>query len=288
MTMIALNLIDPPKFNSRLPKTGKAAKDDEQKIAAMADEFNDPNVGQMTAIEVETKADGRYELVFGDRRRRAALKAGWKEINAEVRAPSPDSDRITRNIIENVGRENLTTFEVARSAVQLRDLGHKNQDIGPKFGISSTHVSNLVTAYKENPAPILKDWEAQSPVATIQNLCDVARGQKTDDDKLRKWDELVAEAAEKEAAGQKPGKRGKAKTKGGGAAGSGVNSKRLDHVLTMLSSSKGSPELENPMRNWGKGILDFILSQREHPPAGIPRMPAKAAKGKDADEKDAE
>lgn len=280
--MIPINRIKDPTWNSRLAKQGRLAKLEHEKIAAMAAEFQDPKIGQLTPIEVEDLGDGWYELVIGSRRRAAATVAGWKEIRANVYPVSSDADRAFRNIVENTSRENLTPFETARAAARLRDLGLKNPDIGTKLKISASHVSNLNTAYTQLPAPILKDWEAQNPVATEQTLCAIARNFKSEDDKVRAWDAAVAEAAERAAEGQKPGKRGKAKK--GSSSGFPVSQKRLGHLVEALSSKGGSPDLEDATRKWGKAILDYIVQARETTPAGVPKMPEKAAKGAKDDE----
>ncbi len=280
--MVPLALIDPPKFNSRLIKNGKLAKDDDTKVEQMAAEFNDPKVGQEQPIQVEEKTDGRFELIFGSRRLRAAHKAGWKEIRADIKAPSPDADKAYRNIVENVSRENLTTFETARAAATLRDLGLKNPEIGNLMHVSGSHVSNLQTAYSNLPAPVRKDWEAGHPVATVQTMADIARKGKDDDAKVQLWDETVAAAAKED---RKPGKRGKGKKGPSSSAGFPVSQKRLGYVIEALSSKKATPELTDDLRKWGKALLDFVVSGRENPPGGIPKMPAKADK---AEKEDAE
>ncbi len=285
--MISLGLIDPPKFNSRLVKNGKAAKDDDTKVERMASEFNDPKIGQEQPIQVEDKGDGRFELIFGSRRLRAAHKAGWKEIRADIKQPAPDVDKAYRNIVENLSRENLTEYETARSASILRDMGLKNQEIGNILGKSGSHVSNLHVAYDGLPVPVRKDWEAQHPAATIQIMADIARKGKDEEDKVRKWDEITADAAKRAAAGQKIGGRGKAKAKGEGSTSAGfpVSQKRLGYVMTALSGKRGTPDMTDEMRKWAKALLDFIVKGRENPPGGIPKMPSKADK---ADEKDGE
>lgn len=278
---IDVDKIDPPAWNSRLAKTGALGAAEAKKIAVMASEFADPKVGQLQPIEVESKPDGRYELVIGSRRLAAAKINAWKQIRAMVKPQSSASDRIYRNILENSTRENLTPYENARAASQLRELGLQLRDIAPKLHISVPHISNLTTAFTGVPAPILKEWEKGNPVANAEVLAEISRGHKTDDDKLKAWDDLVADAAEKEAAGKKPGKRGKGKAKAAAAGSSSaafpVSQKRLGHVIQALSSKTGSPDLEDNVRKWGKALLDYIVQARESVP-GVPKPESKKDK----------
>lgn len=276
MTMIPISQICPPAWNSRVPKTGKLAKLESEKIQSLSESLL--SEGQLTAIEVTALAiepgqPPKYELTFGSRRLAAAKLAGWKEINAEVRAQSDANSKVIRNITENAERVDLTPFELARAAAQLRDLGLKNNELAPKLGVSAPRASSLHNLYKGLPAPVLKEWEHGNPVATEKTLTEVNDKNKDDEGKLRAWDEKVADAAAEEAkTGKKPGKRGKAK---GGSAGLPVSQKRLGYVLTALSSKSGSPELEDGVRKWGKALLDFVTSGRESPPAGVPKIAGK-------------
>ncbi len=285
--MIDIALIDPPAWDSRLAKTGALATAEHKKLVDLAAELNDPKIGQLQPIEVEEKGNGRFERVIGGRRLAAAKINGWTQIRAEIRPQSLPSERIVRNIAENLSREDLTTFERARAASQLADLGLKNPDIAPRLKVSPSHVSNLKGLYKDLPAPVLKEWEKSNPVATVDNLLAV-RKEADDDLKLIKWDALLLEAAEREAAGQKTGKRGKGKEKDKGgkgeassSAGFPVSQKRLGYCLQVLSSAKLSPDLEPDGRKWAKALLDFICKGRETPPKGIPAMPTKADAAKE-------
>ncbi len=275
---ILISLIDPPAWDSRVPKTSaKLLKDEDAKIASLAEEFNNPAIGQLTAIEVEKKDGGRFERVFGSRRIKAAKLAGWKEIEATVKEPTPAGHRIYRNIVENAQRQNLTTFETARACAQLKELGLSPKEIGPKVGQSDKHAANLITLYKGLPPAVLKAWEEENPVATFKTLHEISTKHKSEDDKLRAWDDAETDAKTREAeTGAKPGKRGKSKKGGGG--GLPVNVKRLEYLLVALSGRTGSPDLENSQRNWGKALLDFVVLARENPPTGVPKMPAKGEK----------
>jgi ParB family chromosome partitioning protein len=249
----------------------------------MAAEFRDPHIGQMTPIEVEETGNGRFELVYGKRRCRAAAFAGMTEIKAKVLPASSPDIRARRNIMENVTRENLTPFELARSVAYMRDnLKMKNPDIAPVFKVSPSHVSNMHTAYTGLPKPVLADWEKGHPAANIQDLCEVARKGKDDEGKVKLWDELVAAHDERTKTKTPKGKKG---ADGSSSAGFPVSQKRLGHVIAALSTKGGSPDLSDEVRKWGKALLDYVTQGRETPPAGVPKMEPKGKKdAKEGDE----
>jgi ParB/RepB/Spo0J family partition protein len=278
---ISLATIVQPAWNSRLAKAGNQLVVETAKIKSLAASLIAE--GQLTPVEVETTdKDGEFLLIFGTRRVAAAKVAGWTEIDATVRPPSQDSERIVRNIVENVKRENLTSYEEARACARLRELGLKNPDIATKVGFSSQKVSNLAVTLERLPAPILAEWQKQNPVASDRFLRELAVEAKypTTDSILQAWDAKVRETAPttdsdgEEGADatdvREPGKRGKGK---GSSAGVSVNGKVLNHVIDALSSVIGSPDLAPQTRTWGKHLLDYLMLAKDKPPQGIPPIP---------------
>jgi ParB/RepB/Spo0J family partition protein len=287
MSKILLASIIAPTFNSRVLKTGALAKKEEAELANLAASMKAQ--GQLQPIEVETTdVEGQHLLVFGDRRRRAALSLGWTDIEATVRPMSTANERALRNGIENVKRENLTSYEVARMCASYRDMGLKDAEIAGQIGIASTTVSNLGVTYRRMPAPILKEWEQQNPLATDRFLRELAteKNYPTPEKIMQAWDVHVAEAASAEAeTGKKAGKRGKAKKGDGGTAGYPVSQKRVGHLIAMLGSKKNTPELSEDTRNWARALISYAVQGRETPPAGIPPIPPKEKTEKKDDKK---
>ncbi len=284
--MVDIDLIDEPAWDSRVVKSGSKAKEEQKAIDKMAAEFANPKIGQLQPIVIEVKEGGRFERIFGGRRLKAARINNMKQIRAEIRAPSTETDRMLRNIAENMDREPLTTFEAARAATKLAEMGFKNAEISDRIKtndgekMSTSHISNLRAAYAGVPAAVAKEWEQENPVATVNNLCEIARKGKDDEDKLKMWDALEAKVA---AEGRKPGKRGKGKGKDEGATSAGfpVSQKRLGYMVQALSSKTGSPDLDDSVRRWGKALLDYIMKGRETPPADVPKPEVKTKKESD-------
>ena len=115
---------------------------DEDALVALAESLRARGVLQ--PILVRPLAGGRYELVAGERRWRAAQMVGIEAIPAVVRARD-DADSLEIALIENMAREDLNPVEEARACSMLVDeLGLTREEIGRRVGRSRVAVSNLM------------------------------------------------------------------------------------------------------------------------------------------------
>lgn len=93
---------------------------------------------------IVTKQDGYYEIVAGERRWRAAKKAGLKEMPCIVRE---DDSRTNKEIalIENIQREDLNPIDKARGFRQLLDdYGMTQQQLADTIGLNRSTVTNVL------------------------------------------------------------------------------------------------------------------------------------------------
>lgn len=162
--VIQIAKIRAPEWNSRLNAKGEI----DGLAASMLSE------GQMNAVNLEGPDEtGMYDLVAGSRRVRAAVSIGWKEIRATVDPPTESSQRIVKNVVENLQRKDLTLFEQARACAKLRDEKLALKDIAEKTGLSVAYVSNLAGMHKGLPTLVLKAWEENHEAATFNFLRDL-------------------------------------------------------------------------------------------------------------------
>ncbi len=99
--------------------------------------------GVIQPIIVRPKGEGRYQLVAGERRWRAAQKAQLHEIPALVR-DLDDREVMALALIENIQREDLNPIEEARAYHRLsEDEGMTQSDIAQMVEKSRSHVANL-------------------------------------------------------------------------------------------------------------------------------------------------
>lgn len=100
--------------------------------------------GVLQPIMVRGIEGGRYEIVAGERRWRAAQAAGLHEIPAVVRALD-DRTAFEIALIENIQRSDLNAIEEARGYRRLADdFGHTQQALAAIVGKSRSHVTNLL------------------------------------------------------------------------------------------------------------------------------------------------
>jgi ParB family chromosome partitioning protein len=100
--------------------------------------------GVLQPILVRGLANGRYEIVAGERRWRAAQVAGLHEIPAVVRALD-DRTAFQIALIENIQRSDLNAIEEARGYRRLiEEFGHTQQALAGIVGKSRSHVANLL------------------------------------------------------------------------------------------------------------------------------------------------
>lgn len=100
--------------------------------------------GVIQPVIVRQLASGRYQLVAGERRWRAAQRARLHEIPALVR-PLDDREVTTLALIENLQREDLSPVEEARAYQRLSDEeGLSQAEIARLVDKSRSHIANLM------------------------------------------------------------------------------------------------------------------------------------------------
>ena len=116
----------------------------EDELAELAESIRDKGVLQPVLLRPSRKAEGEYEIVAGERRWRAAQRAGLKALPALVRTLG-DAEAFEIAIIENVQREDLNPIEEARAYWSLMGVMQITQEEAAKrVGKSRSHVANTL------------------------------------------------------------------------------------------------------------------------------------------------
>ena len=130
---VDLDLLEP---NRDQPRTNV----DEARLDELSRSIKDSGIIQ--PILVRPISDGRYEIVAGERRWRAAQRAGLMKVPVVVR-DVPDEKRLELALIENVQRENLNPIEEARAYRRLSDQFQMTQEqIAEAVGKDRATVAN--------------------------------------------------------------------------------------------------------------------------------------------------
>src|SRR4051812_1392817 len=130
--------VDLVRPNPRQPRTRFDRASIERLAASVAD------AGIVQPLIVRPLADGRYELVAGERRWRAAREAGLGTVPAIVREED-EAERLQTALIENMAREDLNPVDEARACAALvEDLGLSKEELARRLGRSRSAISNLI------------------------------------------------------------------------------------------------------------------------------------------------
>ena len=132
---LAIDRIRPGRYQPR-------SSMDAASLAELADSIREQGV--MQPILVRPVEGGRFEIVAGERRWRAAQQAGLQRIPALVRRV-PDQAALAVALIENIQRENLNPIEEARGLTRLIDeFGLTHEAAAKAVGRSRSAVSNML------------------------------------------------------------------------------------------------------------------------------------------------
>ena len=190
--------------------------------------------GMIQPILVRPSGGDAYEIVAGERRWRAAQKAGLHEVPVIIRVLS-DAETAELALVENLQRVDLNPMEEARAYQALAELHDRTQEeIAEAVGKSRSHVANMMRLMKlpEKVQDAVRDdvismGHARALLAAKdaeQALKDVMKGALS----VRETERLVAGDAPKKAAGARPAPKGGS----GGAAADGAPARALKDADT--------------------------------------------------------
>lgn len=122
---------------------------DEEGLSALAASIKE--LGVLQPILVRPGADGLYELIAGERRWRAASRAGLDVVPAIVREVD-DAASLEQALVENLHRTDLNPLEEAAAFQQLiDDFGLTHDDVAGRVGKSRAAVTNALRLMQLSP-----------------------------------------------------------------------------------------------------------------------------------------
>lgn len=119
---------------------------DEEALEELADSIR--TLGVIQPITVKRTDDGRYLIISGERRWRAARKAGLESLPAYIREVD-DENLHAMALVENIQREDLNAIEIALGMQRLIDECNLTQEaLSEKVGKKRSTVSNYMRLLK--------------------------------------------------------------------------------------------------------------------------------------------
>lgn len=123
---------------------------DEEALASLTASVRE--LGVLQPVLVRPLADDRYELVAGERRWRAAKRAGLPSVPAIVRAVD-DTTSLEHALVENLHRQDLNALEEAAAYQQLiEDFQLTHDQVAARVGKSRAAVSNTLRLFQLPPS----------------------------------------------------------------------------------------------------------------------------------------
>lgn len=214
------------------------------------------SIGILQPPVVRKVGEGRYELIMGERRFRAAKAAGLTSIPVIIRQ-TPDNELLREALIENIHRSQLNPLEEGAAYAQLlADFGCTHDELAIKLGRSRPLISNTIrllnlpeAVQRRVAAGILSAGHARallglSDGAEIEKLAAriVAEGLS-----VRATEEIIATAKPANKSAKKPAVKG---VSGAGLAAAELLSDYLDTRVT-VEAGKGK----------GKIVIEFAGSE---------------------------
>lgn len=135
---VPIKSVDPSPFQPRSYFT-------EDKLTELTDSIRSSGIVQPILVR---KIFDRYQIVAGERRWRAAKKAGLEKIPAIIRTLS-DQEALQLALTENILREDLNQLEIARGMeAMVNHFKYNHDEIAQRLGINRSTVSNTIRLLK--------------------------------------------------------------------------------------------------------------------------------------------
>ena len=224
-------------------------------------------IGILQPPVVRQTSPGKYELIMGERRFRAAKAAGLKKIPVIIRQ-TPDNELLREALIENIHRSQLNPLEEGAAYAQLlTDFNCTHDELALKLGRSRPLISNTIrllnlppTVQRKVAAGVISAGHARALLgltdeAEIEKLANriVAEGLS-----VRATEEEVAIHSPKNSSA-KAGKSGKSSTTGETLAAQELLSDYLDTRVSVQGvNGKGKIVIEYAGREDLQRIVDLI------------------------------
>ncbi|HEX2644604.1 MAG TPA: ParB/RepB/Spo0J family partition protein [Thermoanaerobaculia bacterium] len=172
--------------------------------------------GVVQPIVVAPDPDGSYSIIAGERRWRAARRAGLEEVPVVVREVADDRERLELALVENLQRSDLNPLEEAEAYQALQEkFGLSQEEVATRVGKARTTVTNSLRLLKlpEEVLELLRDGRLTAGQArplltlpTTEEQIDLALRAVTEGLSARDLERLTAPPKAAPAPAKKPAK----------------------------------------------------------------------------------
>ena len=122
---------------------------DEVRLKELADSIKLHDIIQ--PLTVSRLPNGKFRLISGERRLRAAKLAGLKDVPAYLRQAN-DQELLELALLENLQREDLNAMEIALSYKRMmEELDHTQEEVAERMGKDRSTITNYIRLLKLPP-----------------------------------------------------------------------------------------------------------------------------------------
>ncbi len=132
-TVLPIDLLQPNRLQPR-------TRFDDDQLEELAESIRAQGIIQ--PLVVAATGEGTYLIVAGERRWRAARRAGLSEVPVVIREVSGDRHLLELALVENLQRADLNPIEEAEALLALQGFGLQHEEIATRVGKSRSSVSN--------------------------------------------------------------------------------------------------------------------------------------------------
>ena len=217
--------------------------------------------GILQPITTRKLPNGRYQIISGERRWRAARMAGIKEVPIIVKEDVDDRQALELGLIENLQREDLNAVEEARGYKTLAETFGMTQDqIAARVGKSRSAVANAmrILALPQEVLDMVLSGELSSGHArALLPLMDKAESKQAFIDAAKRAAEkgLTVRKLEQMAAEPTPQTRGKNKNE------TAIYYREAENKLSEALGRKVTIKTDSGKQGKGKIIIEFYDTQ---------------------------
>ena len=223
------------------------------------------SIGILQPPVVRKVGEGRYELIMGERRFRAAKAAGLTSIPVIIRQ-TPDNELLREALIENIHRSQLNPLEEGAAYAQLlSDFGCTHDELAVKLGRSRPLISNTIrllnlpeAVQRRVAAGVLSAGHARALLGLIEgaDIEKLAARIVAEGLSVRAVEEIIATLKPAGKASKKPAVKG---VSGAGLAAAELLSDYLDtRVSVETGKGKGKIVIEFAGSDDLQRIVDLI------------------------------
>ena len=239
----------------------------EDDLSELAESIRSRGILQPLIVRRDPDDAGRYQIVAGERRWRAAQRAQLHDVPVIVRDLS-DVEVLEVAIIENIQRADLNAVEEAAGYRQLLErFGHTQEQLAEALGKSRSHIANSIRLLKlpEEVQVLVRDGKLSAgharALVTAEDPAALARRVAKRALSVRETEQLVRKAAQTEAnifgdGGRKSGKR-----RSRGSAEKDPDTRALEADLSAMLGVKVTID-HDAGQDGGKLILEYDTLER--------------------------